>query len=251
MSKIVGRTLDFFELFASEKRPLALSELVKLLGIPVSSCFDVVRALERRGFLYELQPRGGYYPTRRLHDLGRVLVEHDPFLARAKPALERLRDATRETVLLAKAAGPEMTYVEAVESREAIRFTGTVGAKVRSLYATSAGKAYLGSLPEEERRRLLARQPLRPLTPKTITSKERLLDDVRAGARRGWYLNREESLPDCITISAPVAWNGALYVVTVAGVKRRMEANLEACVKHLLAARGAIEAIPGGSRGAR
>ena len=46
MSKIVKRTLDFFELFAEHKRPLSLSEISKLLGIPVSSCHDVLRALE-------------------------------------------------------------------------------------------------------------------------------------------------------------------------------------------------------------
>lgn len=250
MSKIVNRTLDVFELFAAEKRPLSLSELMKLLEIPVSSCFDVVRALERRGFLYELRPRGGYYPTRRLHALGRVLLDNDPFLARAQPELERLRDATGETVLLAKAQGAELTYIAAAESNQAIRFNGTVGARVRSLTATSAGKAWLGSLSETERKRMIARQPLKALTARTILSKERLLEDVRAGERRGWFLNREESIPDCITISARVAWNGALYFVTVAGVKSRMEKRLEACVRHLLAARRAIEAIAGASNGA-
>lgn len=248
MSKIVNRTLDFFELFAAEKRPLSLSELMKLLEIPVSSCFDVVRALERRGFLYELRPRGGYYPTRRLHELGRVLLENDPFLQRAHPELERLRDASGETVLLAKSSGEDLTYIDAVESTQVIRFIGTVGAKVRSLYATSAGKAYLGSLPEAERKKRVARLALKPFTAKTIVSKERLLEDIRACERRGWFLNREESIADCITVSARVSWNGALYFVTVAAVKSRMEKQLDACVKHLLAACRAIQQIPGPSK---
>ena len=248
MSKIVNRTLDFFELFASEKRPLSLSELMKLLKIPVSSCFDVVRALEQRGFLYELRPRGGYYPTRRLHELGRVLVEHDPFLQRARPELERLRDATGETVLLVRASGADLTYIDALDSTQPIRFIGTVGAKVRSLYATSAGKAYLGRLSLPARKKLLARVSLKPLTPKTITSKERLLDDIAAGELRGWFLNREESIAECITISARVSWNGALYFVTVAAVKSRIEKRLDACVKSLLAACDVIGRIPGESK---
>ena len=34
MSKIVERTLDFIELFATERRPLPLSDISRLLGIP-------------------------------------------------------------------------------------------------------------------------------------------------------------------------------------------------------------------------
>ena len=46
MSKIVDRTLDFLELFAKEKRPLSLSDISRLLSIPVSSCHDVLQALQ-------------------------------------------------------------------------------------------------------------------------------------------------------------------------------------------------------------
>ena len=42
MSKIVDRTLDLLELFAKEKRPLSLSDIARLLRIPVSSCHDVI-----------------------------------------------------------------------------------------------------------------------------------------------------------------------------------------------------------------
>jgi len=36
MSKIVKRTLDFFELFAEQKRPLSLSEISRLLSLAPS-----------------------------------------------------------------------------------------------------------------------------------------------------------------------------------------------------------------------
>jgi IclR family acetate operon transcriptional repressor len=37
MSKIVERTLDVFEMFAAEKRPLSLTDMARLLDIPISS----------------------------------------------------------------------------------------------------------------------------------------------------------------------------------------------------------------------
>ena len=63
MSKIVDRTLDFIELFARERKPLSLSEISRSLAIPVSSCHDVLQALRARGYIYEVGPRAGFYPT--------------------------------------------------------------------------------------------------------------------------------------------------------------------------------------------
>src|ERR1700722_7715516 len=50
--KSASRTLDVLELFAREQRPLTLSELAAALDAPVSSCFNLVRALKGRGFLF-------------------------------------------------------------------------------------------------------------------------------------------------------------------------------------------------------
>ena len=88
MSKIVYRTLDFFEAFASRKGPLSLTDLMNILNIPLSSCHDVVRALEDRGYLYEIRPRGGYYPTARLFAVAKAIVDNDPIAQRAEPILQ-------------------------------------------------------------------------------------------------------------------------------------------------------------------
>ena len=111
MSKIVDRTLDFLELFARERRPLSLSEMAQLLEIPISSCHDVVSAMLTRGYIYEIAPRAGYYPTRRLNDLTKEISDNDPVLLRAEILLRSLRDTLDETVLLAKANGLSATYL--------------------------------------------------------------------------------------------------------------------------------------------
>ena len=59
MSKIVARTLDLLELFGREKRPLSLSDIARLLSIPVSSCFDVLQALQTRGITLVDAPVSG------------------------------------------------------------------------------------------------------------------------------------------------------------------------------------------------
>ncbi len=244
MSKIVNRTLDFFEAFATARRPLVLSELMKVLNIPVSSCHDVLRALEERGYIYEVRPRGGYYPTGRLFDLAKVLVDNDPFLARVQPVLERLRDQAQESVFLMKTREGALTYVAVYDAESPLRLTVKVGETIRALHATSAGKAYLAALDASELDMVLGAMKLKPLTPQTITSKAALKKDIQASEAKGWFLNREESVEDSLTVSARFRWHDAVYIITVAGSVKRMERKLDNVVKWLKAAASEVE-MPG------
>lgn len=227
MSKIVDRTLDFIELFASERRPLSLSDISRLLNIPFSSCHDVLQALQARGYIYEIGPRAGFYPTVRLLNLANTIVQHDPILLRADAHLRKLRDAIEESVSLAKAGDMKATYLLVFEPRHPLRFLVTAGSDVRSLHATSAGKALLGSLSPAELEAYLKKAKLVPLTSKTIRSKTALRADIEKSNRRGWFLNREESVEDATTVSARFTWNGAVYIVTVAGSSSRMATKLD------------------------
>ncbi len=227
MSKIVNRTLDVFELFAREQRPLSLTELMKRLDIPMSSCHDVVRALEARGFLYEVKSRAGYYPTARLYRLGKEIVEHDPVSARAEPILQALSVQLNASVSLARAKGTHCTYLLVCVPPDPLTFLVRPGDALRNLYATSAGKAVLGSFPEAERRRVVEGLTLEPLTPYTLTDVEAILADVAAGEARGYFVNREESVEDALTLSARFVRNDDVYVVTASGTRRRMERRFD------------------------
>lgn len=223
MSKIVFRTLDVFEVFAAQRRPLSLTDLARLLDVPPSSCHDVLHALEERGYLYEVRPRGGFYPTKRLFELARVIAQHDPLAARAEAVLERLSLALQASISLGRINGHQLTYLLVCNPPDPLRFSVEPGANVRNLYATSAGKALLGSLPAGERKAVVDAIELKPMTKHTITSRRALLEEVKQSEARGWFVNREESVEDALTISTRFAWSGAAYVITASGTVNRME----------------------------
>jgi DNA-binding IclR family transcriptional regulator len=227
MSKIVGRTLDFIEVFANQKRPLSASEIARLLGIAASSCHDVLQALHERGYIYELTPRGGYYPTLRIYEIAKTIADHDPVVLRTDALLRSLRDALDESVLLAKIQGLSATYLASFEPSHPLRFLAKIGENVRSLHATSAGKCLLASLSEGVLRDYLKAAQLVALTPHTITTKTALRRELEAGMQRGWFLNREESQEGLTTISARFVWTSSIYIVTVAGPSSRVAPKLE------------------------
>jgi len=234
MSKIVARTLDFLELFADQKKPLSLSEIARLLQIPPSSCHDVLRAMQERGYVYELSPRGGYYPTVKIFEIAKTITDFDPVLLRADILLRALRDKLDESVLLSKATGLGALYLLTFEPSHPLRFQAGVGGSVRTLYATSAGKALLGGLTDPELDAFLATTPLEAITPATITSPEELREEIALGNRRGWHLNREESQQGVTTLSARFLWTSSVYIVTIAGPTSRLEAQLEAAAMSLM-----------------
>jgi DNA-binding IclR family transcriptional regulator len=236
MSKIVARTVDFLELFAAQKRPLSQGEIARLLDIPQSSCHDVVRALLKRGYLYELTARGGYYPTLRFFSLGKSIAEHDPVALRADATLRILRDQIDESILLSKVNGLAATYLKAIEPSHPLRFLATVGGNLSSLHATSAGKALLGALDARALNEFLSSAKLEAFTARTIVSKAALRTDVAAGNQRGWYLNDEESQMGLTTISSRFKWASGNFVITIAGPTSRLKSKLEEATALLMRA---------------
>lgn len=238
--KTAGRVLDVFEAFADLRRALSLSELARKLGIPVSSCFGLVRTIEARGYLYSTRPRGGLYPTKRMFALARTIAAHDPIAGRVAATLQALRDEAGETVLFAKRSGDHAVILDALISGQRIRYIADVG-EMRDLHATSIGKALLAQMPDAERAAWLAGRKLRAVTPETLTSHAGLEAEIRKSLRRGWFVNAGESVEHIFAIALPLKIQGEAYSFSLVGPTERMKANLKEHVARMQAARAQME----------
>ncbi|MSQ55238.1 MAG: IclR family transcriptional regulator [Betaproteobacteria bacterium] len=240
--KSADRTVQILETFAAAGEPLGVSELGRRLAIPVSACYGLLRSLEQRGYLYELGPRKGWYPTLRWLQQARLVAARDPVLERVSSLLDALCAATGETVVLGKRSGSTVTYLNVVESGNPIRYSAQIGDR-KPLHSSAAGKALLGAMAPDARAALLATLKLARVTPNTIVKRDLLEKDLAAGAQRGWYATRGENVADVHAIAAPVKIDGETYALVLAGPANRMQAGLKAHAAALLRARKEIEAI--------
>jgi IclR family transcriptional regulator, acetate operon repressor len=238
--KTAGRTLDLFEAFAREQKPLSLSQLARAIDMPVSSCFGIVRTLEARGYLYEVKARGGFYPTKLLFEHARAIASHDPLVERFVPLLEKLRDLAGETVIMSKRLDTQAIYLEILESQHSIRYSPQIG-ELKPLHASASGKALLGGMTPQSRGELLARMKLVKVTPHTITTRTALEADLEHGRARGWYLTRGENIADLMAIAVPVSVNGETYSIALAGPMNRMEGEAKRHAKLLTELRATVE----------
>jgi DNA-binding IclR family transcriptional regulator len=230
----IERVIDIFEAFQATQRPLSLTELAEAIDIPKSTCHAIVSTLMARGYLYSLTRPRSLYPTRRIHDIARDIVSHDPFLERATPVLERLRDATRETVILGKRQGDAVIYLQVIEGLHAIRYSAKPG-EFKPLHSSSIGKAMLGGLKEQELRAWLEERQLPAITSATRTDPETLVQEIQESRRAGYFVTQGENVSDVWAVASLLTLNRETLAIAVAGPRNRMEDCVAECAKVLVA----------------
>lgn len=116
-------------LAALESRPLTLGQLVEGTGLSRATAHRLAQALGRHG-LVERDVDGRFCLGGRLADLGAAALVGSPLAVLGRPALERLRDRTGESVQLYVAAGETRVCVASLESPHSLRTIVAVGASL-------------------------------------------------------------------------------------------------------------------------
>ncbi|KAK66446.1 transcriptional regulator, IclR family, C-terminal domain protein [Bordetella bronchiseptica 980-2] len=231
--KLVVRTLDVFELFSKEGKPLSLTDMARALDVPMSSTLALVRTLVSKGYLYETRKRGGYFPTRKMLLVCQSIDAADQVLELVRPFLEELRNISQETAVLGKRQDGQVVYLDVVLSHQPIRYHALVG-ESRAAHTNSIGKAIISMLEEKEQKALLAKANWRALTSRTLTTREAFLQDMAQTGARGWSSNVGESVEDLAAVALPFQLASEWYAVSIVGPYDRMERNWDAHVETLL-----------------
>lgn len=240
--KSANRTLAVLEVFSDLGKPLSLSELSRLTGIPISSCHGLVHTLKQRGYLYALLGSRQFYPTKRLEQMALAIARHDPILGRLVPHMQALRNATGETIILGKNHDHNVIYLEVVEGTSTVRYTAQAGEQ-KPLHSSAIGKALLAHLDPHALAQTIATLPLTRITDNTITSVRKLRADIKLTRHRGYSLTRGENVSDVMAIAIAIDLGGGQDPVglAVAGPLQRMRGKLEQQVEALRAAKSRLD----------
>jgi DNA-binding IclR family transcriptional regulator len=160
-----------------------------------------------------------------MYDVARDIFEKDPFIERAAPLLERMRDSSRETVIVGKRQGDSVVYLQVLEGLHVVRYSAKPG-EFKPLHSSAIGKAMLGSLKETELRAWVADRALPSITEATLTDPETLVEDILQSRRAGYFLTRGENVGDVWAIAAFININTEVFGIAIAGPRHRMEHNL-------------------------
>jgi len=202
----VDRALRILKLIGEGGPGLTLDELAARLDIPKSSVHRILGALKYRRFAAQAEPSGPYFlGTEMLATAFRFYEAHD-LRALVHPLLLTLREEFNETVHMAVLDGREIVYLDKVEASHSIRMTSVVGGR-NPAHSTGVGKALLAwTYPTDAALRAWASQQgsLEERTRHTITSLDRLVEEMRRIRDRGYALDMEENEIGVRCVAVPV-----------------------------------------------
>lgn len=219
----IEKAIDILFCFDAEHPQLRLTDISAKLGLHKSTAYRLLSLLKKRGLIVSC-------PSSQLYSLGPGLVELAWVVLRQQdlrsvchPYLERLRQATNETVNLNTRVGDQRVCVEELESEQNIKYSQTVGLAA-PLHVGAPGKALLAFLPASELNALLGELPLTAITPSTLSDPERLRTELSIVQMRGFAISIGERSPGASAVAAPIwNWSGRpVAAISVLGPAQRL-----------------------------
>jgi DNA-binding IclR family transcriptional regulator len=186
--------------------------------IPYSTAFYLLETMRECGYAERSDDSKKYrlgYKVLSFRDgtAARYLLD---LRAVARPLMEELTELTDLTSHLAILERDEAVYIEKAEPSGFIRINTWIGMR-NSLSCTAVGKALMMHLEEAEVRKLCPPNSLIRRTPRSLTSQEMLLEDLKRSVERGYAIDDAEDEGEGRCLAAPV-YNDQRKVIASLGL---------------------------------
>ena len=165
--------------------PLGVTELSRLSGTHKSTVSRMLRAMELEGLVVQDPLTAKFSLGPELTFLGVYRFERGGLAAMARPYLERLQAATRETVSLDIFDGEKVVALDWIQSDLPVSYRSDP-ARPGPIHCTAAGRVLLAYQPEETIERVLGR-PLSPCAGRTRTDPEAVWAELERVRRQSRY----------------------------------------------------------------
>lgn len=241
------RACSIMRCFSIEKSHFKATELARQLQLDRSTTYRLLLSLERCGFVEKDEKTGEYSLGVAVFEIGNSYVKQMDFIQISKPVMTHLALTVQEAVHLAVLSDTEIVYVEKVDSPRTLGVMSKIGQR-SPVYCTALGKALLANQPREEQSRIVHEIKLKPFTPNTITSKKKLLEELRGILKRGYSVDMREHEEDVECIAAPIRnyLGDAIAALSISGPQRKINTLQEKYyVSHLVEAAALISSRMG------
>ncbi|MDT0196739.1 IclR family transcriptional regulator [Arthrobacter sp. AB6] len=222
----LDRSLSILD-FLATTRGATTGEIAAAVRVSRSTTYRLVERLRQRGYVDDIGHTGVWHLGPAAARLALAAVQSSDVAQVAPEYLRMLVQQTRESVNLGVPRGTEMVFIYRDKGPQTVAVHGDVGAR-RPMHCTSVGKAYLAALPQGERDQILSKMVYHAFTPKTITTRAALEEEIQRTIDRGWSEDHGEIDPSSTCCGAAIRDNMGRPVaaISVAGVTDRISPEL-------------------------
>jgi DNA-binding IclR family transcriptional regulator len=182
-------------------RPIGLSEIARLSSLKKAGAYRLLVTLEECGFVERTEGKKYHIGANALYvGTGFPLVHGNDKIHRV---MTKLVAQTRHTVTMSVLDGNSVLYVARVDGTAPVRVTVEIGSLVCA-YASASGKVMLAELDLTEVRKRFRGVKFKRLTPRTLSSLDDLLSELRQVKIQGFAVNNEERELGLCAIAVPL-----------------------------------------------
>lgn len=213
------KVLQVLTSFTPERPIVTVDAIAKGVKVPLSTAYRYIALLREVGLVTD-DGHGGYHLSPRMVELARASRAAFNFIDVALPAMQKLRDASGETVILVRRVGDAAICIERVESAQRVRLSFEVGTSF-PLHRGAAPKLLLAYMADRERDEYLARA--RKIDPDLRRRIGPFTEQLKTVVSQGWSVSSQEITPDIWAAAAPVVEGTRLAAaLSVAGPAFRL-----------------------------
>ncbi|HTO93307.1 MAG TPA: IclR family transcriptional regulator [Bacteroidota bacterium] len=224
----IHRAVQVIELLAASHSGFSLADVSRQTGIPKSSLFRILAALEQHSIVLQDHERKIFRLGMKLLDWGNAALEKIDLKTIVHPHLIRMAHETRESYYLTILDGQEVIIIDRADNPEMWSIVARLGAR-SPVHATASGQVLIADLPEETLDRIIEKSGLKKFTPKTIVNEARLKKRLREIVHDGYAVADAEYKPDLCAISVPIYdHNGKVVAALMTGIQSERKKKEEA-----------------------
>ncbi|WP_085524407.1 IclR family transcriptional regulator [Tuberibacillus sp. Marseille-P3662] len=251
--KSAYRVMYILEALSNNPIGLTFTDLNTKLELPKSSLNQLLNTLlEMNMIRYEAKIKT-YTLGAKIWEFAMAYSNNLPVNQIVQPYLEKLRNDYDETVQMAVLDGADVVYMAKIPSSQPLQLSSQVGSRLPA-YVTGIGKALLACLSTQQLLDIYPEPKLDAYTEKTITKRDRLLEELNEIRERGYARDLGEYSSEIRCVAAPILGFGNSPVAAISfsvweeQELKEKEASLSralsACTKELSLRLGATEPFP-------
>jgi DNA-binding IclR family transcriptional regulator len=215
-NRSVERAIQILNCFHFERPALSIEDIVDKTGLPKATVYRLLWTMERNGLVHYDPKEGQYRLGYKIMEYGGIVLANLDIRRESEHDLIELHEKTGLTVILAVPQGDMIQYLARLDSDEYFQPRNYVGRR-RVLHNGALGITMLAHMDPAFVDDLLARYPLEPLTPFTVTDPDEFRQLLRKIREDGHYVDADGTFVGFTAIAVPVL-NGKGEAVAAVGL---------------------------------
>ncbi len=202
----IEKALNILMAFIPDNQEMGTLEISKKLGLNNATASRILLTLAKRRFLQQDTKTKTFKLGQSALLLGRTVIDslNNQFVQIAKPHMDRLRSTVNTSIVLEQMIKDKSIVMAVSEGQQRIRLAGNVGENI-PIHAAVGAKAMLAFSDPEITEKIISHiDVFERFTPNTITSKEKLLQNLSEAKRNGYSLDDEETDIGIKAIGMPI-----------------------------------------------